>query len=146
MVRHTEKTLEYDIAYQNHQQPLLATEACTYKEHLTSVLTTPDTVPPALLNTIGDMSLDLDLDAITDVEKRTRHRIATLYLHCVEDAKGEHAFALAQQLRQALVDTKTGIIIPASIEDVIRHATSQPKPEMAMPAAKQPAPEVPAAC
>ena len=144
MVRHTEKTLEYDIAYHNHQQPLLATAACTYKEHLASVLTTPETVPAALLNTIADVSSDLD--SITDIERRKRHRTATLYLHCVEDAKGEHVFALAKQLKQALGETKTGITIPACIEDVIRHATIQLKPATGIPATKQSAPEVPAEC
>ncbi len=142
MVRYTQTTLEYDVAYHNYQHPLLATGACTYKEHLTAVLSTPETVPATLLHTIADVASDLD--AITDIERRTRHRTATLYLHCVEDAKGEHGFALAKQLKQALAETKKGITIPACIEDVIRHATNQTKPTTALPATEQPGPEVPA--
>jgi putative ATP-dependent endonuclease of OLD family len=133
MVRHTVKTLEYDLAYDNYRQALLVTAACAHEQHLKSVLTTPETVPTALLNTIANECADLA--AITDEEQRTRHRNATLYLHCVEDAKGEHAFALARQLKQALVDNNTGITIPEPIEAVIRHATNKPKPAPEEPAA-----------
>jgi putative ATP-dependent endonuclease of OLD family len=129
LVRHTVKTLEYDLAYLNYQQPLLVTAACTHEEDLRTAMTASTTVPPALLDTITDERDDLD--AIHDVTERARHRIATIYLQCVEDAKGGHAFALAKQLKQALLDGKPGIAIPAAIEDAIRHATNQPSPKLA---------------
>jgi putative ATP-dependent endonuclease of OLD family len=127
VVRHTTKTLEYDLAYNNHSSTFLVTVACTYHKELTELMATPALVPELLAKNVIDEELG-DLNAIADAAQRERHRVASCYLRCVEESKGEHAFALAQQLRQAKADGRQGITLPSSIEAVIRHAARRPKP------------------
>jgi putative ATP-dependent endonuclease of OLD family len=126
-VRHTTKTLEYDLAYENHSAPILLTASCTNCEELRTLMANPAILPEVLAKNFGEGEIT-DLNAIADASRRERHRVASCYLQCVEESKGEHAFALAQQLKQAKADGKPGVTIPPSIEDVIRHATRCPKP------------------
>jgi putative ATP-dependent endonuclease of the OLD family len=123
IVRHTTNTLEYDLAYCNHSNPILVTAACTNAKALKELMTKPTEFPESLGDSLNEEEAN-DLAAITDINQRERHRVATCYLRSVEDSKGEHAFALAQQLR---ANFKPGITIPRPIEDVIRHATGRHK-------------------
>jgi putative ATP-dependent endonuclease of the OLD family len=126
LIRHTAMTLEYDIAYDNHSNATLITESCTYAEELKELMTVPANLPPALAKRFTGEQL-ADLNAITDEPQRERHRVASCYLASIDGSKGEHAFSLAQQVKQSTIEGKPGINIPASIEAVIRHATKQPK-------------------
>ena len=127
VVRHTTKTLEYDLAYNNHSSVLLVTASCTHEKELKELIAAPTILPDLFAkNVIGE---DIgDLNAIADATQRAQHRVASCYLRCIEESKGEHAFALAQQLKQARIDGKPGITVPSSIEDVIRHAARRPTP------------------
>jgi hypothetical protein len=90
------KTLEYDLALANAQQPLLVTESCEHEADLRALAETPATVPAPLQSLLDDDTLDV-LAACRDV---ATHRFATCYLLCTEDAKGEHALVLERQLRE----------------------------------------------
>ena len=126
IVRHTTKTLEYDLAYDNRSETILVTTACVHSKELKELMVDPDKLPEALAGKLADEDR-ADLDAITDAGQRKRHRVASYYLQCAEQEKGEHAFALAQQLKDPTT-APHGITVPLPIEEVIRHAARRPKP------------------
>jgi putative ATP-dependent endonuclease of OLD family len=126
LIRHTAKTLEYDLAYDNHSNVMLVTDSCTHSEELIALMNAPEKLQPAMEKKFDADELK-DLSAIKDGAQWARHAVASCYLRCAEGSKGEHAFYLAQQVKQAISEGKPGITIPASIEDVIRHASRQTK-------------------
>ena len=93
------KTLEYDFAHANYSAAAFVTNALSHKEHLKRMA-----ADPAVIGDVLKKILDADetnaLDSISDEADRKGHRFASYYLHCAENNKGEHAFALESVLRE----------------------------------------------
>jgi putative ATP-dependent endonuclease of OLD family len=93
------KTLEYDLAFSNAHLPLLVTPSCENEAHLRALAETPSTFPAPLQALLTEEESD-SLDAPDVHPEATKHRFATCYLLCTENAKGEHALVLERQLRE----------------------------------------------
>ena len=93
------KTLEYDLALVNAQLPLLITPSCEHEFDLRALAGTPETVPTSLQSLLAGDGTDT-LDALDAYPDKASHRFATCYLLCTENAKGEHALMLEQQLHE----------------------------------------------
>jgi putative ATP-dependent endonuclease of OLD family len=150
LVDHGDKTLEYDLAFDNHKCPLIVTEACTHASALRTIIADPATTPDELAEIL------MEARAATEhlaAHAQAAHVIATCYLQCIDSAKGEHAFALARVLKVLLrfrtrkfhwgekalasaraaknAKEKPGISdfkVPRAIANVIRWASRQPTP------------------
>lgn len=125
------KTLEYDLALANSRLPLLVTKACDHEADLRDLAKAPMTVPESLLSLLKDEKPDT-LDALTGCPDSEKHRFATCYLLCSENAKGEHALMLGWQLRaNALkpVASREPFECPKYLEDAIRWACVFGTPE-----------------
>ena len=125
------KTLEYDLALANPQLPLLITKSCKHETDLRALAENPATVPKPLQSLLeGDKSDTIE--ALTARPDLAMHRFATCYLLCVEDAKGEHAFELEQQLRENDSKSETArkpFVCPDYIKDAIHWTCVFDKPE-----------------
>ena len=125
-VFHGVKTLEYDMARENPNLPLIVTPSCTYADKLRAIA-------------IGDVDDDLVLSSRagesahealtrlsdTDTEDASRSRFATYYLQSAANAKGEHAFELERQLRDNLElseQERESFTVPSHIAEAIEWA------------------------
>lgn len=96
---HGIKTFEYDLALGNSASPdLVVTDLMNHCNDLRSLAATPDPLPEVLQGLLPE-DVTADLEAVVDTAERQRQRFAAIYLVCVDECKGEHAFALEQFLR-----------------------------------------------
>ena len=119
-----QKTLEYDLALANSQCSLLVTSACEHEADLRALAETPAEVPASLLSLLQEDGPET-LNALAACSDKSIHRFATCYLLCVEGSKGEHAFALEEQLRQNVLKpeaNRMAFICPDYIKDAIEWA------------------------
>jgi putative ATP-dependent endonuclease of OLD family len=117
-------TFEYDLAIANHTVGILVTDACTHAEKLRSFIADTTTSPPEL-DVEKVRSATLHLAEPT----RTAHIVATCYLDCVDNAKGEHGLALARAIKDAKdKPAMAAFKVPSHIARVIRWASRQPEP------------------
>lgn len=93
------KTLEYDLGLANAQLPLLVTPSCEHEADLRALAETAATLPAPLQSLLDGEGIDT-LDALAAHADKAKHRFATCYLLCVENAKGEHALVVERQLRE----------------------------------------------
>jgi putative ATP-dependent endonuclease of OLD family len=124
------KTLEYDLALDNHRATVLITPTCTHGAELRQLAEIPADLPPRLRQKLEqeDSSLMSDIETIADPEAQQRARFATCYLLCTEEFKGEHAFDLTLQLREnhAKPDhERVTFQVPVHIGDAIWWACNQ---------------------
>ncbi|HMO16345.1 MAG TPA: AAA family ATPase [Pirellulaceae bacterium] len=115
------KTLEYDLALANESNPVLVTDAVTHGAVLIELCAAPDTLPTKLKKQFETDEL-ASLNAIQDVNDRNAHRFAATYLRCVENAKGEHAFALEKIIRIP-PENSTPLQCPEYIANAIKWVT-----------------------
>jgi hypothetical protein len=118
------KTLEYDLALDNHYSSVLVTSACAHEQALRNYLAKPSDAHPELEELI-DSETTQRLEAEGDLHKRRCARFATYYLLCAESAKGEHAFDLERALRDNLngpPEKHQTFTVPAHIADAIKWA------------------------
>ena len=125
------KTLEYDLALDNHTLTLLVTEACTYQAELRELMQNPiePATPLKAKLTEGDDAPGTTLALLAMEEERRAARFATCYLLCSQGEKGAHAFELEKNLRQnlALTDgSQQPFHVPAHIQEAIHWACRKP--------------------
>jgi putative ATP-dependent endonuclease of OLD family len=127
-VFHGLRTLEYDLAYENSDCPLLVTEVCVRKDKLTTFAENISSTYQDLKEIAKDeLWVAVDGLGITDVEKKTA-LFAAVYQSSVGDEKGEHAFEMERKLRENL--KKSGVehlsfTVPSHIGNAIRWACRQ---------------------
>ena len=121
-VRCGQKTFEYDLALVNPYNPLLVTDACRGAVELWQFCTDPDGSRAAVQEKLEDVGASLSRIANDDDCRAAE--FATLYLRCVEAAKGEHALELATNLRERM-ESSGGhpVIVPFHIAEAIRWAS-----------------------
>lgn len=115
------KTLEYDLALANSTLPLLVTPSCDHEDDLRALAESPATLP-ARLKALLDGEGSATLESLVGHPDVTKHRFATCYLLCAEEAKGEHALVLERQLREnALMpeSDRRPFVCPDYIKDAI---------------------------
>lgn len=100
-VFHGNKTLEYDLAYENNGSSLLLTANCRHVKHLQAFIDDPTGEYPNLDELLAADSAS-PISDLARIGVKSSMYFATLYLLSVENAKGEHAFDLEYQLRQNL--------------------------------------------
>jgi putative ATP-dependent endonuclease of OLD family len=121
IVTHSEKTFEYDLAYENENSNLLVTDSCSNKTALEKF---------RLKKYLeGDFAKKLlDEETIEDLktlgkDKQSKAAFASAYLESLENAKGEHALDLANALRNNTENTgddKKDFAIPGYITKAIK--------------------------
>lgn len=116
-----EQTFEYDLALANSANTVLITEALRHADAMKKFCTAPDTLPETLAKQFETEELE-SLDAMKDAPQKSRHRFAATYLRCAENAKGEHAFALAELIR-CPPENSVELQCPAYISDAIKWVT-----------------------
>lgn len=96
------KTLEYDLAVENPASSILVTTSCKHDTDLrllTEDAMSLSTALQDLLSSDGDDTI-ASIGLIASAQEQRSARFATCYLLCVQNSKGEHAFALDRQLRE----------------------------------------------
>ena len=126
ILAHGKKTLEYDLVHDNYAVALLVTSACTHNEALRTLMRDPTATPDEIAETITNARIATEH---LDAQDRNAHVVATCYLASVENAKGEHAFALSKALKEAKgASASQGFTVPNAIAKAIRWASRQPLP------------------
>lgn len=127
------KTLEYDLALDNHTLPLLVTESCTHKAELRELTKHPFEAATPLKKKLTD-GVDAPEATLallpTETEQRVA-RFATCYLLCSESEKGAHAFELERKLRRNLSLTdrrRAPFHVPNHLRNAIHWACRKPLP------------------
>jgi putative ATP-dependent endonuclease of OLD family len=120
---HGEKTFEYDLALANSTVPEIVTTAMDLPEAVRSLADTAGTLPEALLEVLEPEESE-DLAAVHDATIQNAHRFAAIYLRCVGQSKGEHAFALEQCIRTAMSKGAAQIKCPDYIRKAIEWITA----------------------
>lgn len=125
-VAHGTKTLEYDLARHNHTRALLVTDSCTHAARVRELFNDATASPDELADTLITAR---DATAHLAGSERAAHVVATCYLRSLEDAKGEHALALAKALKDATgTPASQAFTVPPAIATAIRWASRQPAP------------------
>jgi putative ATP-dependent endonuclease of the OLD family len=92
------KTFEYDLALANSGNPVVITDVMDFANDLRAICASTDSIP-ASFSEVLPQDVNDDLTSVSDPAQRQSCHFAALYLSCAEGAKGEHAFALEQILR-----------------------------------------------
>jgi len=116
-----EKTFEYDLALANPANTALITDALTHTDAVKELCTAPDTLPEMLEKQFETEELE-SLCSMQDTTQKSSHRFAATYLRCAENAKGEHAFALAELIR-CPAENSIELQCPVYISDAIKWVT-----------------------
>lgn len=95
------KTLEYEIGLLNAGRESIVTDALPHANDLRALAANKAEVSAGLSAQLTEDERN-DLERIPNCGERERTRFAALYLRCAEGVKGEHAFALEQQLQRAV--------------------------------------------
>lgn len=115
------KTFEYDLAFVNHSCSNLVTSAMKNGSELRKFIANHNHLSPALEVVLKDDEHKA-LKAFKSANRYCRHKVAAVYLRCAEECKGEHAFALAQAVRESLGDS--GVVkCPRHIRQAIEWVT-----------------------
>lgn len=129
------KTLEYELALVNLGKPCVITDAMDSAEGLRTLCEAADSLPDDLANVLDQEVID-DLAAVANMDDQKKHRFAALYLGCVSDQKGAHAFALEKTLRTlgSKELPRSEFVVPSYIQRAIEWVTIAPTPSRPAPA------------
>jgi len=117
---HSEKTFEYDLALVNTGQPILITEVCSHRDAILEYIHNPALLPNEVQESLQEACLDDAIATIADVSQQSNATFATVYLLAVENAKGEHAFLLANALKEERGSLQAAFTIPHYLERAIQ--------------------------
>lgn len=127
-VFHGLRTLEYDLAHENSDCPLLITDVCVRRDKLTAFIGDATSTYHALRALAGDeLWAVVDGLGISDGDKK-KALLAAIYQSSVGKEKGEHALELERQLQENLKKSETERLkftVPAHIGGAIRWACRQ---------------------
>ncbi len=128
-VFHGIRTLEYDLAHENTECPLLITELCTWEGKLKTFVANASAAHSDLKDLAEDELWNVvDSLAIANAEKK-KILFAAVYQSSVGDEKGAHALEVECQLRENLKKSATerlNFTVPPHIRNAIEWACRQP--------------------
>ena len=120
-VFHGDKTLEYDLAFANHQCEKLVSDAMKHADEVRTLAKINAKLAGKLAKLFASDEL-CAMEAASPKKNMEQHRFAAAYLRCAEKRKGEHAFAIEQVLR--LAANKSVITCPGYIQSAIEWVTT----------------------
>ena len=120
-VLYGEKTLEYDLVQANPNSLILVTPVCEHEAELVALMSDDGDDHTLFSSLFDDDTLDA-LNSVDDEQQRKSLEVASCYLACTENAKGEHSFVLDRQLRENLDKAEKDrdqFVVPDHIKEAI---------------------------
>jgi len=121
LVTHSEKTFEYDLAYENENSNLLITDSCSNKATLKQFRLAKDLGDDVAKKLLAEETIE-DLKRLGK-DKQSKAAFASAYLESLENAKGEHSLDLANALHNNTENTggdKEDFAVPGYITKAIK--------------------------